>query len=105
MTDDKIAEPNIPERPADGAAFRLAVSGIILALFWGAIIYEYWPELASVAMRLFNSARSVGAETIQSQYFEVLNNSNASDRQVRTVVTELETEYKAIIQYMENIPA
>lgn len=104
MTDEQIVEIKPRMRLNDRANSRLVISGIILALFWGAIIFEYWPDLASAVMRLFNSARSVGAETVQSQYFEVLNNSNATDAQVRSVVSKLETQYKAIIQYLEITP-
>ena len=104
MTDEQIVEARVHAQTRIDDRSRLIVSGVILALFWGAIIYEYWPELVSAAMRLFNSARTVGAESVQSQYFEVLNNSNASDAQVRRVMSTLETQYQAIIQYLEITP-
>lgn len=104
MADEQVIKVGAQARPQNSRTARLMISGVILVLFWGAIVYEYWPELVSTAMRLFNSARSVGAETVQSQYFEVRNNSNASDPQVRRVVSTLETQYQAIIEYLEITP-
>ena len=100
----KKGSTQVSARPAKEAVTRWAVSGVVLALFWGALLYEYWPELASSVMRLFNSARSAGAETVESRYFEVLNSSNASPRQLRAVVQELEGQYEAVTGYLDVAP-
>ena len=86
------------------ARTRIIISGVILAIFWGALIADYWPDLLSGAMRIFNTMRTVGATEEQSQFFEVRNNSNASVSQVRGVLKKLDSEYGTIIRYTKTDP-
>jgi hypothetical protein len=84
----------------NGAIARIALSLAILGLFWGSVLREYWPDLVPGLMQTFNLARSVGAETIPSRYFDVRNNSNASEGQVQQMVTGLEDEYNVLYGYL-----
>jgi hypothetical protein len=77
---------------------------VILVIFFGALFSDYWPVLAPAGLRLFNSARSVGATAWQSKYFEVHNNSDASDGQVSLMVKTLEKQYEAIRAYTRFSP-
>jgi hypothetical protein len=79
---------------------RIALSLAILGLFWGSVLREYWPDLVPGVMQTLNLARSVGAETVPSRYFDVKNNSNASEGQVQQVVTGLEDEYTVLYSYL-----
>ncbi len=99
------AQSAAQDRVTRGARSRLIISGMVLAAFWGALLYDYWPALLPAALRLFNSARSVGAQTLESPYFEVHNNSAASEDQVRSLVKTLEQQYKAIRAYTQTKPA
>jgi hypothetical protein len=83
---------------------RLIVSGIILTVFYGALLFEYWPDLVPLLLRVTASARAAGAETIETRYFDVLNNSNASVAQIQVVVNALEVQYEAIVAYLEVPP-
>jgi len=99
------AKAQAKERDTEGAVKRLIVSGIVLTIFFGALLYDYWPSLVPAVLRLFNSARSVGATTTESRYFEVHNNSDASEGQVGLVMKTLEKQYEAISAYTRSKPA
>jgi hypothetical protein len=83
---------------------RILISCFILTAFFGAIISDYWSELLPGVMYLFNSARSVGAETVESQVFAVRNSSNATQAQVVAVVHTLENQFTAISRYVKMAP-
>jgi len=80
------------------------ISVLVLLAFFSALLIEYWPDLLTMGMHAFNSARSVGAETIESRYFEVSNNSNANQAQVNQVLMDLEMKYEAISQFLMISP-
>ena len=84
---------------------RLIYAVLALALFWGALLVEYWPDLVSAVLRVVNSASSMGAETIESSHFEVRNNSTASEARIRQVVRTLEGQYDAIAEYTGTEPS
>ncbi len=84
---------------------RVLISGIVLAIFWSAILHDYWPSLAPAALRLVNATRSVGAATMESSYFEVHNKSAASESQVQAMIQELNRQYLAIRQVTGASPA
>ncbi len=83
---------------------RLMISGVILAVFWGAVLYNYWPALVPAGLRLLNTARTVGAATMESSDFEVHNNSDASDSQIQTMVNTFQKQYQAISKYTKTKP-
>jgi hypothetical protein len=83
---------------------RWVASFLILFLFWGALALEFWPDFTSTALRLINTARSVGSTPVSSRYFEVKNNSNASEGQVVRVMNGLEKQYEKITAYTRVTP-
>lgn len=89
----------------DSSITRVILSGMVLVLFFGALLAEYWPDLVPLALRIFNSARSVGAQRVESAYFEVLNNSNASASQVADAVQVMENQYSAIVAFTGRQPS
>jgi hypothetical protein len=101
---DSLFKRTAPDA-ARAPASRWIVSGIILVIFFGALLFDYWPSLAPGVLRMFNSARSVGATTTQSKYFVVRNNSQASDSQLAELVQILEKQYAAISAYTRSKPA
>jgi hypothetical protein len=84
--------------------FRLMVSGFILTLFWGAILYSYWPSLAPAALHLINATRSAGAPTMESRHFQVHNTSSASESQVEGLIQTLDNQYRVITSYTRSRP-
>jgi len=103
MIDEQDLQPK--GKDSRGSVFRIIVSGIVLLAFWGILLYDYWPELVPAALRMVNSARSVGAVEMESKYFQVMNNSHATRSQVKTVVTAMEKQYEAISQYTKMAPS
>jgi hypothetical protein len=86
---------------------RAALAALALLLFWSAIGYGFWPELAPRLLgllRLAQPVRGIGADEVESQYFEVRNNSNASDRQVQRMVERLEQDYVALTAFLGREP-
>jgi len=83
---------------------RAALSALVLILFWGAVIAEYWPDLAAAGLRLANAARSGGAETVESRYFEISSTSNAGSEQLAALVSELEAQVEALSDYLDAEP-
>lgn len=83
---------------------RIIIALVVLVVFWAAIGYTFWPELMPGLLRTVQSARSIGAQEVESRYFDVRNNSDASDAQVRGVVRTLETDYKAILEFVGRSP-
>ena len=83
---------------------RLAISAAVLTIFFAAVLAEYWPDLAIAVMRVANSARSVGADKVESRYFDVVNRSNAGTGQVRGVISKLEGQVEAILEHTQAAP-
>lgn len=83
----------------DNRRARLIISGIVLAIFWSAILSDYWPSLAPAALRLINTTRAAGAPTMESTHFKVSNNSMASEAQVQEMIRALDKQYAAITRY------
>jgi hypothetical protein len=86
---------------------RVALAALALLLFWSAIGYGFWPEFAPRLMGLLRWAqplRAIGAEEVESQYFQVRNNSSASDRQVQRMVEQLEQDYVALTAFLGREP-
>jgi len=86
---------------------RVVLAALALLLFWSAIGYGFWPELAPRLLGLLRVAqplRGIGAEEVESQYFEVRNNSSASDRQVQRMVERLEQDYVALAVFLGHEP-
>ncbi len=75
---------------------RALLALIILLAFWGAIAYTLWPQLLPGLFGTVQAVRGIGAETIDSRYFNVRNNSDASKAQIGFVIKTLETQYEAI---------
>ncbi|HUW15253.1 MAG TPA: hypothetical protein VM537_36400, partial [Anaerolineae bacterium] len=84
-------EPNRPDHLA--GILRLALAALALLLFWSAIGYGFWPELAPRLLLLVQPMRGIGAEEVESQYFDLRNNSTASDRQVQRLLERMEQDY------------
>jgi len=93
-----------PEAPLMGV-LRVLIAGTVLLAFLGLVGYSFWPELAVSLFGAVQSMRGIGAEEFESQYFEVRNNSDASDAQVRGVVATLENDYQAIAEYLGRSPS
>jgi hypothetical protein len=86
---------------------RVALAALALLLFWSAIGYGFWPEFAPRLMGLLRWAqplRAIGAEEVESQYFQVRNNSSASDRQVQRMVERLEQDYVMLTAFLGREP-
>jgi hypothetical protein len=88
---------------------RTIIAAIVLLAFWSAIGYGFWPELAPRLLGLFRAAqplRGIGAEKVEveSQYFQVRNNSNASERQVQRMIERLEQDYVALAAFLDREP-
>jgi hypothetical protein len=86
---------------------RTVIAAMALLLFWSAIGYGFWPELAPRLMGLLRWAqplRAIGAEEVESQYFDVRNNSSASDRQVQRMVERLEQDYVTLAAFLGREP-
>jgi hypothetical protein len=96
------SNPRNEEKKAAGK--RILISGLILLIFFSAMFAEYWSDILPGIMHLFNSARSVGAEKVESQVFDISNNSNASQGQVMQMAGTLERQYKAISAYVKMTP-
>jgi hypothetical protein len=80
---------------------------VVLLLFWSAIGYGFWPELAPRLLGLLRwgqPLRTIGAEEVESQYFEVRDNSDASDRQVQRMIERLEQDYVALTAFLGRQP-
>lgn len=83
---------------------RVVLAVLALLLFWSGIGYGFWPELAPRLLLLVQPLRSIGADEVESQYFEVRNNSSASDRQVQRMVEQLEQDYVALTAFLGREP-
>jgi hypothetical protein len=96
--------------PADGLSKHIAgvgravLAALILLLFWSAIGYGFWPELAPRLLFWVQSLRGIGADEIESQCFEIRNNSSASDRQVQHMVERLEQDYVTLTAFLGREP-
>jgi hypothetical protein len=105
----RVRWPSAVRRPAilrhlpdkmNWSTARIALSLAVLGLFWGSVLREYWPDMVPGLMQTLNMARSVGAESIPSQYFDVRNNSKASEGRVQQMVAGLENEYNVLYSYL-----
>jgi len=83
---------------------RTALAALALLLFWSALGYGFWPEFAPRLLLWVQPLRSIGAEEVESQYFEVRNNSDASDRQVQRMVERLEQDYVTLTAFLGREP-
>jgi len=86
---------------------RVVLAVLALLLFWSAVGYGFWPDLAPRLLGLLRwtqPLRSIGAERVESQYFDVRNNSDASDRQVQRMVERLEQDYMALTAFLGREP-
>jgi len=95
---------NEPSDSRVAGVARTVVALVVLLVFWGAIGYTLWPELMPGLLRAAQSVRGIGAQEVESLYFEVGNNSDASDAQVRGVVRTLEADYEAILEFLGRAP-
>lgn len=84
---------------------RIFISFMVLVIFFGAILVDYWSELLPGVLSLLNSARSVGAESVESKVFDVRNSSNATPAQVGKLVNSLENQAAAISQTVNVAPS
>jgi hypothetical protein len=84
---------------------RVVLAALALMLFWSAIGYGFWPELAPRLLRWVQPLRGIGAEAVESQYFDVRNKSSASERQVQRMVERLEHDYVALTAFLRREPA
>jgi hypothetical protein len=91
------------ESRAAGVA-RTILALMVLLIFWGAIGYTFWPELMPSLLRTVQSVRSIGADTIGSRYFEIRNNSDASQAQVNHIIRTLETDFQAVLDLLGRQP-
>ena len=94
-------EPNRPDHLA--GLLRLALAALAL-LFWSAIGYGFWPELAPRLLLLVQPVRGIGAKDAESQYLNLRNNSTASDRQVQRLLERLEQDYVALASFLGRQP-
>ncbi len=82
-----------------GVARTLIALAVFLA-FLGAVVYTSWPQLVPGIFHLVQSVRAIGAEKVESRYFDVRNNSDASQTQVDFMVRTLEADYEAINAFL-----
>jgi hypothetical protein len=83
---------------------RTFLAILAVLIFWSAVGYGFWPDLAPRLLRLVQPLRVVGAEKIESQYFDVRNNSSASERQVQRMVERLEQDYVTLTAFLGREP-
>jgi len=83
---------------------RVVVAALALLIFWSAIGYGFWPELAPRLLYWVQPLRGVGAEEVESQYFEVRNNSSASERHVQRMIERLERDYVTLAAFLGRQP-
>lgn len=83
---------------------RTLLALAVLLAFFGAVGYTFWPQLMPALLGLVGKAQSLGAETVESKYFEVRNNSQASQPQLKTAIRTLEADYEAIVRYTGQQP-
>jgi hypothetical protein len=79
---------------------RTLIALAIFLAFLGAVAYTTWPQLVPGAFHLVQSVRAIGAEKVESRYFDVRNNSDASQTQVDFMVRTLEADYEAINAFL-----
>jgi len=96
---------NEPSRqsPLSGL-LRTLLALVVLLAFLGAVGYTFWPQLLPIYLGLVGKTQSIGAETIESKYFEVRNNSRASQPQLKMAIRTLEADYEAIVQFTGQRP-
>jgi hypothetical protein len=83
---------------------RTIIALVVLLIFWSAVGYTFWPDLMPGLLWTVQSARSIGADTVASQYFEIRNNSDASDAQVNYILKTLEADYQAVLELLNHLP-
>jgi hypothetical protein len=86
--------------PRVASVVRTVLAAAVLLVFWGLLVYAYWPEIVPALLRAFQSARGVGATEIESAYLDVRNNSSADQAAVRKAVAQLEADYVAIQSFL-----
>jgi hypothetical protein len=93
-------------QPNDHVAglLRTGLAALALLLFWSGIGYGLWPDFAPRLLRWVQPLRGVGAEEVESQYFDVRNNTSASDRQVLRLVERLEQDYVTLAAFLRREP-
>lgn len=79
---------------------RTLLAILAVLIFWSAVGYGFWPNLAPRLLRLIQPLRVVGAEKIESQYFDVRNSSSAGERQVQRMVERLEQDYVTLTAFI-----
>ena len=94
---------NQPHDHVAGLA-RTALAALALLLFWSGIGYGLVPDFAPRLLRWVQPLRGVGAEEVESQYFDVRNNTAASDRQVLRLVERLEQDYVTLAAFLRREP-
>lgn len=108
MISEEQQSANVQQLPLNdrptGSKKRIILSLFVLAIFWSALFYEYWPDLLQVAAHAVNRTREIGSKPIKNPYFEARNASSASDGQVMASLTVLEKQYKAITSYLKVTP-
>jgi hypothetical protein len=92
-------ENNTSDSRLAGVVRSLIALAVFLA-FLGAVAYTTWPQLVPGAFHLVQSVRAIGAEKVESRYFDVRNNSDASQAQVDFMVRTLEADYEAINAFL-----
>lgn len=88
----------------DAARKRTIISLLVLVAFFGALLYDYWPDLLQVAASAVNRTREIGATPVQSRHLEARNLSTASPGQVNAALAVLEQQYRVITDYLEVTP-
>jgi hypothetical protein len=83
---------------------RTIIAIVVLLVFITAIATSFWPAIMPKLFSGVQSARSVGAETFESQYFDIQNSSDASASQVRGEIKILESDYLAITKFLGHEP-
>jgi len=79
---------------------RTLIALAVFLAFLGAVAYTTWPQLVPGVFHLVQSVRAIGAEKVESRYFDVRNNSDASQAQVDFMVRTLEADYEAINAFL-----
>ncbi len=91
---------NTPDNSRLAGVARTLIALAVFLAFLGAVAYTSWPQIVPGAFHLVQSVRAIGAEKVESRYFDVSNNSDAGQTQVNFMVRTLEADYEAIDAFL-----